>query len=119
MSLRRSSQRLSGISRNTLTICGIELATGPEFDFLAGGVKRLCGPVPSVHGHGVEGVGNGEDARTEWNLVALQATGIAVSVVMLLMGVNDLSRLRQKGNSGDDLEALVAVLLHLRHLLAV
>ena len=96
---------------------GIELATRPEFDFLAGGLKRLCRAIGAVHGHGVEGVGDREDARAQRDLVALQSTGIAGPVVALLVGVNNLSRLRQKGNSGDDLIAHVAVLLHLGHFL--
>src|SRR5208283_3926499 len=94
---------------------GIELPAGPDFDFLAGRGKCLRGAVWAVRGHGVEGVGDGENARAERDLITLQATGIPGPVVVLLVGVNDLGSLQQKRDSGENLVSPVAVLVHDGH----
>ena len=77
----------------------------------------MCGTVGAVGRHGVKGVGDREHARAEGDLVALQITGIALSVVALLVGVNDFRSLSQKGDSRDDLVSPVAVLAHDGHFL--
>src|SRR5208282_993770 len=82
---------------------GIELATGPEFDFLAGGLNALSLTVRTVGSHGIQCIGNCEDSCAQRDLIALQTAGIATSVITLLVGVNDFCSLSQKGDAGDDL----------------
>ena len=68
----------------------IELASGPELDFFAGGFVSLFGTIGAVGGDGVEGVGDGKDAGAEWNLLALEAARITGAVIFFLVGVDDL-----------------------------
>ncbi len=105
MSFRRSSQILSGISRKYLDDLGIELATGPEFDFLAGGLNGLGITVIALGSHGIQRIGNRENAGAQRDLIALQTAGIPGPVVVLLVGVNDFGSLGQIGDSGEDLVA--------------
>jgi hypothetical protein len=56
---------------------GIELATGPEFDFLAGRLNALRLAVRAIGSHGIERIGNRENSRAQRNLFAFQFAGIA------------------------------------------
>src|SRR5260370_4094411 len=78
---------------------GVELAAGPEFDFLAGSRKCLRRAVGAVGGHGVEGVGDREHACGQGGLLARQAAGIGLSPVTLRVGVNGFGAFRQKPDS--------------------
>src|ERR1700722_5072333 len=50
---------------------GIELPTGPIVDLFLGRLKCLLGPVNPIRSDGVERIGDGEDARSEGNLLSL------------------------------------------------
>ena len=50
----------------------------------------LARPVRPIRGDGVERVGDGKDARSQRNLLALQVARIATAVEALLVGVDDL-----------------------------
>jgi hypothetical protein len=65
--------------------------TAAATQYLRAGLIERKGPaVGTVGGHGVERVGDGEDARTEWDSLAALATRIAGAVEGLLMGIDDL-----------------------------
>ena len=54
--------------------------------------RALVGP---ALGHGDEGVGGGDDARGDRNLVARQAVGVAPAVEALVMTADDLRRVSE------------------------
>ena len=76
----------------------IELAARPPFDLLAGRGQGLRRTVRTVGGYGVERIGDRENACAQRNLFAFQAARIAGSVVLFLMGVDDLGSFREKWN---------------------
>src|ERR1017187_2491059 len=68
---------LVGAAEKDLDDLGIELTTGPEFDFLLGVLDCYSGAVGTIGNHGVKGVSNRKNSGTQRDLLALQATGIA------------------------------------------
>ena len=91
---------------------GIKLATRPGGDLFTRGVIRLFGAVRPVGSDGVESVGDGEDAGTEWNLIAFQSAWIAGAVIFFLMRVDDFSGFVQEWNILHDFVSVPGVLLH-------
>lgn len=64
---------------------GIELGSAAFFDFLPDLFPGQGIPVAAAAGHGVIGVGHGDDPRFLGNLFAREAVGISCSVVPLVM----------------------------------
>ncbi len=59
---------------------GIELRAGAAFDFLQHGVQRQGGAVGAGGAHGVEGIGDADDAAHERDFFAGELVGIAAAV---------------------------------------
>jgi hypothetical protein len=91
---------------------GIELGAGTAADFIARMAHRKSFAVGAVADHGVEGVGDGEDARSEWNFFAAEAAGITGAVKEFLVGENDFGGIAEKGNARQDVVADFAVSAH-------
>src|SRR5207253_8696491 len=72
---------------------GIELPARLREDLVVGRLPRAAGPVGTVARHGVEGVGDGEDARCQRNLGAAHPVRVAVAVPPLVVGADDVETL--------------------------
>ena len=68
---------------------GIELRAGATADLFAGVGHGQGFAVRAVADHGVERIGDGEYARAERNLFALEATRVAGTIVELLVSEDD------------------------------
>src|SRR5580692_7717177 len=91
---------------------GIKLAAGPGLNLLAGFAESSGGTIRAVGDDGIEGIGNGENARAEWNFIALETAGIAAAVEVFLVGINDVASFGEEGNFLEHLVAVVAMLAH-------
>jgi len=69
-------------------------------------------PVRSVGDHGVERVGNSENARSQWNLFSLQTSRIARTIKIFLMGKHNLRSLPEEWNSSDHVKPNFAMSAH-------
>src|SRR5207245_7435756 len=96
---------------------GIELASGPDLDFFFRDGKRSAGTIRAIGTDRVERVGDGKDARTQWNLLAFQAARIPGAIKFLLVGVDNLGGLLQERNALEHVVAVERVLLHHSNLL--
>ena len=67
------------------------------------------GPVAQ---HGIESIGDGDDARPERNLFTAQAAWIACTIEELMVSEDDLRGVAQKGNAREHLIADLAVSAH-------
>ena len=63
------------MERKTSTMLRVELCSGATNDLFGGRGEGRALAVGAVGGHGVERVGDGEDACAEGNLLAAQARG--------------------------------------------
>jgi len=79
------------------------------------GAYSLGGPIGTVRGDGIQGVGNREDSCAQGNLITLQTPGITGSVEFLLMGIDNIGGLSQKRNLLQHLITVIAMLTHNRH----
>ena len=70
------------------------------------------GLVGAVGGHGVERVGDGDDARHQRDLIALQSVGIAVAVHVFVVQFDARQHVLQLRDRAHDVGALGGVLLH-------
>ena len=75
--------------------------------------------IGAVGGHGVERVGDGEDARAERDLFAAEAAWIAGAIEALLVGVDDFGGFAEEGDFADHFVAALAVLAHDGHFFGV
>src|ERR1700719_3102834 len=67
---------------------GVELRIGQLGDAVHGEFQVHGGLIGAVGGHGVERIGDGDDASHQGNLIAFQAVGIAAAVDVLVMQLN-------------------------------
>src|ERR1700722_210357 len=93
----------------------IELSFRPLVDLDAGCVQGLRRPVDTVGGNGIQRVGDGKDARPQWNFLTLQAARITAAIEALLVRVHNLGSLSNKWDLLDDLVAMIGMLFHDRH----
>jgi len=91
---------------------GVELRAGAAANFFAGVGHRQSAAVGAVTDHGVERVGDRENAGAEGNLVAFQAARIAGAVVELLVSKDDFRRIAEKRDADEHVVADFAVLAH-------
>ena len=75
ISARRSAQHWVGILRKTLTMAGSNWVPQQRTISLWAAAKLSAFAVGAVGGHGVEGVGDGEDARAEGDVLAARPRG--------------------------------------------
>ena len=73
---------------------GIELASGPNLDFFLRDREGSSSAIRAIGTDRVERVGDGEDTRTQWNLLAFQAARIPGAIKFLLVGVDNLGVLK-------------------------
>src|SRR6266853_4438948 len=90
----------------------VELAAGAALDLFAGVGHWQGSTIGAVADHGVERIGDGKDAGTEWNLFALQSAGIAGTVEKLLVCENDLRGVAQKRDANQHVVADLAMFTH-------
>ena len=91
---------------------GIELGSGAVCDLAAGRGEVCSFAIGAVGGHGVESVGDGEDAGAERDLTAAKAAWVAGAVEALLVGVDDFGSFAEEGDFADHLVTAHAVLAH-------
>src|SRR6185312_15858611 len=91
---------------------GVELVTAATGDLKAGLGEVTSLAVGAIGSNGVEGIGDGEDARAERNLLSAKTARVAGAVVGFLMRVDDLGRLTQERDFAHHLIAAHAVLAH-------
>ena len=95
---------------------GIELRAGPGPEDLNRLLVPRGGSVGPQRGHRVEGVGDGDDAGAERNLLAPEASRIAGAVEALVVVTDDRGELRV-AEAGRHLAALVGMALRLLELI--
>ena len=96
----------------TSTTCGVELRAGAALDLFARVRERQSLAIGAVADHGVQRVRDGENARAEGNLLALQAARIAGAVEEFLVSEDDFCGVAQEGNADQHVVADFAVLAH-------
>src|SRR6516225_5831146 len=90
----------------------VELATGAALDFFAR-VRHWQRPaVRAVADHGIERIGDGEDARSERNLVSSQPARVAGAVVKLLVREHDFRGIAKKRDANQHVIAAFAMSAH-------
>src|SRR5271170_6403249 len=77
---------------------GVELLEGAANYLFGSGGERGCSAVRTVGGHGVERVGDGEDAGAERNLFTAKTARVAGAIEALLVGVDDLGGFAEEGD---------------------
>src|SRR6267142_3464014 len=90
----------------------IELRSRAALDFSPGVRKRQCFAIRPVANHGVEGIGNREDARPERNIVTFQTPRVARAVKKFLVGQHDFGGIAQERDADQHVVADFAVLAH-------
>src|SRR5271156_2560121 len=90
----------------------IELGTRTFADDLDARLEGGSPAIGPVRGNGIEGVGHGEDSGAWKNFIALEAAGIALAIVPLVMSKHEFGRVSKKGNVCNQIEADLNVALH-------
>src|SRR2546422_10632824 len=81
-------------------------------------VERHGAAIGTIRGHGVEGVGDGNDSGQPRDLVAGKPIRVTGTVPVLVVAADDRDETVQLGNGLDDGGALERMRLHLLELLA-
>ena len=90
----------------------VELGAGAALDLFAGVGYGECAAVGAVGNHGVQGIGDGEYARADGDILAAEAAGVAGAVEELLVGEDDLGGVAEKGDASEHVVADLAVGAH-------
>src|SRR6202045_5012261 len=91
---------------------GIELGAGTALDFAAS-VREWQGlAIGPVADHGVHGIGNGKNARSQRYVFAFQFPGITGAIKKFLVGQHDFSGIAQERYANKHVVADVAMLAH-------
>ncbi len=99
-------------SEECLDYFGIELRAGTPLYFLAPMRHRKGTAIRAVAQHGIESIGDGDDACSERNLFTAQATWIARTIEELVVGEDDFRGVAEKGNARQHVVADFAVRVH-------
>ena len=91
---------------------GVELRAGTAANFLARVRHRKGIAIGPVAQHGIESIGDGDDACPERNLFTAQATWIARTIEELMVGEDDFSGFTQEGNTREHVVANLTVGAH-------
>src|SRR5580704_13834422 len=90
----------------------VELGAGAAADFFAGVGEWKGFAVRAVADHGVERVGDGENASAQGDLLAFEAAWIAGAIEELLVGEDDFRGIAKKRDANQHVVADFAVLAH-------
>ena len=91
---------------------GVELCARTAANFFAGVGHGESAAVRAVADHGVERIGDGEDAGTEGDLITFEAARVSGAVVELLVSENDLRSLPEERDADEHVVADLAMLAH-------
>src|SRR4029077_10373560 len=91
---------------------GVKLAAGPDLNLLASFGESSGGTIGAVGDDGVEGIGDREDACTQRNFGAFETAGVAGTVEVFLMGIDNVASFGEKRDFLEHLVAVIAVLAH-------
>src|SRR5579859_3011571 len=91
---------------------GVEFCAGQRFDALQGEFQFHRCLIRAIGGHGVESVGDGDDAGHHRNLRRGEAVGIAAAVHVFVVQLDAGQHFLQLGNGAHDVGAFDGVLLH-------
>src|SRR5215472_4611303 len=91
---------------------GVELSSLPVLDFGAGCGIRLSRTISAVRSDGVESIRDREDARSQWDLLALQTAWVPRAVIFFLMGIDDFGSFGKKRDSAENLVSAIAMFPH-------
>src|SRR5271163_4619140 len=90
----------------------VELGTRTFADDLDARLEGGSPAIGPVGGDGIERVGHGEDSGAWKDFIALEAAGIALAIVPLVMSKHEFGRVGEKGNVCNQIEADLNVPLH-------
>jgi len=91
----------------------LELRAAPALHFGEDLIYRQSLPIGAIAGHGVERIGNGDDARGERNCGAGQAIRIALTVPALVVVKHGIATGSEVGEAADQPSADLGVRTHL------
>lgn len=91
---------------------GIELRAGAATNLFTSVAHRQSFAVGAVADHGVERIGDGEDAGAERNLIALEAARVAGAIEELLVGEHDLGSIPKERDANEHVVADLAMFAH-------
>src|ERR671936_523229 len=81
--------------------CRIEVRAGAARDLGLGRVERDRLRIRAIEGHRVEGIDDGKDTRSEWDVLAPEAARVAAAVPLLVMRIDDGYGAAQEGDPLD------------------
>src|SRR5205814_4205504 len=76
----------------------VVLGCGAFFDGFARGLEGQSGAIRAVGSHGIEGIGDGEDAGAGRDAFITQALWVAAAIPAFVMAENNFGGFREKGN---------------------
>src|SRR5207253_8094162 len=94
----------------------IEVAAAPALDLFQRLAQTQGRPVDAVRHHRLEGVRHRDDARTQWDLFALEAFGITGSVPLFMVMTDQGSDMVEALDRADDVGAAPRMAAHPGHL---
>jgi hypothetical protein len=95
-----------------LTVRPSEARDGEGADAVHGEIEIHRGLIGAVGGDGIEGIGHGDDARHQRNLIGCKAVGVAGAVEAFVMQFDAGQHFFQLGDGTHDVGAFHRVLLH-------
>jgi hypothetical protein len=68
------------VGQRSLDQVGIEMTSSAPANFLRSNLERNRSVVRPLVDHGIDGIDDGENARTEWNVLPGNSAGVAAAV---------------------------------------